>query len=278
FMAQQFAHDVADAYEQEFPEPLDLPALNPEPEYYFGYGVGLNNEPSLEVVKTWMDGAERRFDTLTVGEHGMYEEAAADERELETVMAEQDIETAMNLAERMAVAGGYLDPNRDDPRIFFEDEAPPDMFMTERQRELNIPSYGLGAVSANGEFFLDVVKSWGEDGYERLVIPQPDWETAQDNAEVAGDMLEAGRLQDAMRLVELAGIEAGVIDPERDDPRLFTQGPPDPFTTIRQVELAQETEIAVNDDFDTEAFDVDKSSYPALYRELAEAAEREREA
>ncbi len=280
YMAQQFAHDVADSYGQDFPEPMDLPALDPRPEYYFGYGVGPSNLPSLEAVKTWMDGSERRFDTLTVGEYGMYDEAAVDERELETLMAEKGIEAAMNLAEHMAVAGGYLDPQRDDPRIFFEDDAPPDMFMTERQRELHIPSYGLGAVSANGESFLDVVKSWGEAGYERLVIPQPEWEAAQENADVAGEMLEAGRLQDAMRLVELAGIEAGVINPERDDPRLFTQGPPDPFTTIRQAELAQETKIILHDDFDTEDFDVEPlmPGYPALYREFAEAAAQEREA
>ena len=48
FMAQQFAHDVADAYGQEFPEPIDLPSLDPRPEYYFGYGISDNNEPSLE--------------------------------------------------------------------------------------------------------------------------------------------------------------------------------------------------------------------------------------
>ena len=277
YMAQQFAHDVADSYGQDFPDPFDLPALDPRPEYYFGYGVGPSNSPSLEAVKTWMDGAERRFDTLTVSEYGMYDEAAVDERELETLMDEKGIEAAMNLAERMAVAGGYLDPQRDDSRIFFEDDAPPDMFMTERQRELNLPSYGLGAISANGESFLDVVKSWGEDGYERLAIPQPDWEAAQDNAEVAGEMLEAGRLQDAMRLVELAGIEAGVIDPQRDDPRLFTQGPPDPFTTIRESELAQEIEITLNDDFDTEEPDANPPDYSALYREFAQEAERERE-
>ncbi len=50
-MAQQFAHDVADAYGQDFPDPLDLPSLDPRPEYYFGYGVGPNNEPSLEGAK-----------------------------------------------------------------------------------------------------------------------------------------------------------------------------------------------------------------------------------
>ncbi len=48
YMAQQLARDVADNYGQEFPDPPDLPALNPQPEYYFGYGVGPNNEPSLE--------------------------------------------------------------------------------------------------------------------------------------------------------------------------------------------------------------------------------------
>jgi hypothetical protein len=38
------------------------------------------------------------------------------------------------------VTGGYLDPDRDDPRIFFEDDAPPDPFTTEREgfwRSLN---------------------------------------------------------------------------------------------------------------------------------------------
>ncbi len=48
YMAQQFAHDVADHHGQPFPDPLDLPALNPEPEYYFGYGVSDQNNPSLE--------------------------------------------------------------------------------------------------------------------------------------------------------------------------------------------------------------------------------------
>lgn len=237
YMAQQFAHDVADVYGQDFPEPLDIPSLDPHPEYYFGYGVGPNNEPSLEAVKTWMDGTERRFDTLTVGEYGTFDEAAVDERELETLLEQKSIESALNLAESMAVTNGHLDPTRDDPRIFFDDSGPPDMFMTNRQRELNIPSYGLGAVSANGESFLDVMKSWGEDSYTRLVIPQPDWETAEANADVAGTLLETGRTQAAMRLVERAGVEAGVIDPERDDPRLFTQGPPDPFTTIREEEI-----------------------------------------
>ncbi|GAB4531184.1 MAG: hypothetical protein OHK0046_52030 [Anaerolineae bacterium] len=240
YMAQQFAHDVADSYGENFPEPMDLPALDPRPEYYFGYGVGPSNSPSLEAVKTWMDGSERRFDTLTVGEYGMYDEAAVDERELETLLNEKGVEAAMNMAETMAEAGGYLDPNRDDPRIFFEDDAPDDPFTTNRERELTGPEYSVGAVSANGESFLDVMKIWGEDDYERLVIPQPDWEMAREAAVRANDLMEQDQLEGAMQLVEDRGVSAGVIDPERDDPRLFTQGPPDPFTTIREEEIDDE--------------------------------------
>ena len=58
----------------------DLPALNPQPEYYFGYGVGPHNQPSLEAVKTWMHGDEQRFDTFTIAEYGLWDEAQTDER------------------------------------------------------------------------------------------------------------------------------------------------------------------------------------------------------
>jgi len=239
FMAQQFAHDVADSYDQPFPEPIDLPALDPRPEYYFGYSVGPDNQPALEAVKTWMQGGERRFDTLTVGEYGSFDEAAVDERQLEGLLKTDGVEAAMNQAERLAVAGGYLDGERDDPRIFFED-GPADPFTTNRQREMDGPQYTIGAISANGESFLDVTKTWGEDDYQRLVIPQPDWELARDAAVIANDMLDEGDLERAMRLVEDQGVSAGVIDPERDDPRLFTQGPPDPFVTQREDEIDDE--------------------------------------
>jgi len=136
YMAQQFAHDVADHHRQAFPDPLDLPALNPEAEYYFGYGVSDQNNPALEAVKTWMHGSERRFDTFTVAEYGMWDEAQTDEGELENTLKTQGLEAAMNQAERMAVAGGYLDPHRPDGRVFFEDDAPPDPFTTERTRAM----------------------------------------------------------------------------------------------------------------------------------------------
>ena len=138
-MAQQFAKDVSDAYEQPFPDPMDLPSLNPDPEYYFGYGVGPNSMPSLEAVKTWVDGTNRQFDTLTVGEYGSFDEVAIHERELEQILDSDGLERAINLAEEMAVAGGYLDPERDDSRIFLEEDAPPDPFTTIRQTQLLSP-------------------------------------------------------------------------------------------------------------------------------------------
>ncbi len=290
YMAQQFAHDVADHHGQDFPDPLDIPALNPQPEYYFGYGVGPNNEPSLEAVKTWMEGSERRFDSFTVAEYGLWDEAQTDEREFEDALKTQGLETALNQAERIAVAGGYLDPHRTDPRVFFEADAPPDPFTTERTRAMERemqhegtqqdPEYSVDAISANGMSRLDVLKSWGDDDHEheRLLIPQPDWETAQASAEAAHDLQDKGNLQAAMTLIELAGIEAGVIDPERDDARLFTQGPPDPFTTIRERELTQEVDVNETEPSTPVTLETEAPDYPTMYREFAAEAAREREA
>jgi hypothetical protein len=167
----------------------------------------------------------------------MWDEAQGDESELESTLKTQGLEATMNQAERMAVAGGYLDPQRTDGRVFFENDAPPDPLTTNRDRELTQPQYSIGAISANGEHFLDVMKTWGDDNYERLVIPQPTWDKARLAAETTADLHTSGNLQGAMYLVEQAGIEAGVIDPLRNDPRLFTQGPEDPFTTLRETEI-----------------------------------------
>lgn len=240
YTAQQLAYNVAEVYEQEFPDPLDLSALNPEPEFYFGYGIGPSDSPSLEAVKTWMDGSERRFDTLTVGEYGMFEEAAVDEAELEELVETEGLQAAMNLAETMAVAGGYLDPEREDPRIFFEDDAPADPFTTNRGRELAQPRYSIGAISANGVSFLDVYKEWGVEDVERLVVPQRTWGLARDNAVMANNLLDEDRLQDAMQLVEQEAVDELMLEPDRHDPRLFTQGPLDPFQTMREEEIDDE--------------------------------------
>ncbi len=135
FMAQQLAHDVAEVYDQPFPDPFDLPALDPRPDYYFGYGVGPHNQPSLEAVKTWMDGSTRRFDTFTIAEFDGYDNARPLEHELESLQRDVGLDAVMSLAEEMAMANRYLDPFRDDPRLFFEEDAPADPFTTDWQRE-----------------------------------------------------------------------------------------------------------------------------------------------
>lgn len=238
FMAQQFAHDVSANAGGNFPAPLDIPALDPQPHYYFGYSVGENNRPSLEAVKTWMDGTERRFDTLTINEYDSYEEAALDEYILDTTLTTDGVEAAMNLAELWALADGYLDPNRLDARIFFEDDAPDDPFQTHREREM--PRYTISAISANGESFIDVTKTWEDENSQRLVIPQPSWDEARDSAMQATALQEAGDLVGAMRQMEILAEEVGVLDSERMDGRLFTHGPPDLFMTIREQELNEE--------------------------------------
>lgn len=131
-------------YWSPFATPLDEPLVEerPEPtaaEYYFGYGVGPNNAPSLEAVKTWTEGEERRFDTFTIAEFDDFADADELEAELKTLHKEAGLEAAMGLAEDMATANRYLDPFRDDPRVFFQEDAPPDPFTTSRQRELNLP-------------------------------------------------------------------------------------------------------------------------------------------
>lgn len=72
-----------------------------------------------------------------------------------------------------------------------------------------------------------------------------------------------------MNLAESMAVAGGYLDGERVDPRLFTDGPPDPFTTIRERALSAP-------DMDTEPFAPVR--YPTMYAEWAEAAHRRREA
>ncbi|MEL7433263.1 MAG: hypothetical protein AAFN11_04890, partial [Chloroflexota bacterium] len=201
YNAQQLAHDTAMFYGQDFPDPLDLTYFEGDPEYYFEYDVSENDLPALYAVKTWMDGTQRHFDTLTIGEYGMFESAEIDDDELLELREHEGLQAAMNLAETITVEGGYLDGNRDDPRMFFAENAPPDPFVTEREREIAEPAYEIGAVSANGSSFIDVYKTWA-DQHERLVIPQPTWDDAYQYAMDARALLENGELENAMHAVE----------------------------------------------------------------------------
>jgi len=83
-----FAKPFNEPIEDEAPEPTTA-------EYYFGYGVGPNNAPSLEAVKTWTEGDERRFDTFTIAEFDDFADADDLEAELETLHKEAGLEAAM---------------------------------------------------------------------------------------------------------------------------------------------------------------------------------------
>ena len=120
---------------------FDAPST--QPEYDFRYGIGTNDHPSLEAVKTWRVGSEQQIDTLTLGEYGTFDEASVDKHELETMRDELGLESAMNLAETMAVAGEHLDPERDDPRLFTQ--GPLDTFQTMREEDIDhdLAQYGV---------------------------------------------------------------------------------------------------------------------------------------
>ena len=89
--------------------------------------------------------------------------------------------SAPSSAERMAVVGGYLDPHRADGRVFFEDDAPPDPFTTERTRAMEREmqhdeiqqnaEYSIDALAANGDARLDILKSWGDAAHEHDAEP-----------------------------------------------------------------------------------------------------------
>lgn len=58
-------------------------------------------------------------------------------------------------------------------------------------------------------------------------------------------------LQASMHEAEMLAVRSGYLDSERDDARLFTQGPSDRFTTLREAELAgQEREVGIPDDWE----------------------------
>ena len=203
------------------------------------------------------------------------------ERELTAMRDEHGLETAMNFAETLAESNGYLDAERDDPRLFTG--GPPDPFTTGRERALAAddpvfeylpdPDYDFELYQRDDETLeLQAVKRWEADdmGYlEREAQIIEDFAPhEQPQAEVKRDVLrslrESGGLEASMQAAEtLAGVH-GHLDPERDDPRLFTGGPPDPFTTLRGLEMdtALEVESASPDPSAPWRFDVRPAETP----------------
>jgi hypothetical protein len=240
-------------------------ALTP-PDYYFGYGVGEHNQPSLEAVKTWMEGDERRFDTFTIAEYGSYDEAGGDEDELNSVLETRGVEAAIQLAEGMAVAGGYLDAERADGRVFFADDAPADPFVTLREQALDLETlsaepqltYDFAVLQTDPEMLeLVAQKMWvdelGQAGIDELVLQTyelPPWaieaETERERALMERETLirlqrEAG-IAAALQRAEALAVASGELAADRAEPGLFTAGPPDPIQRGEGLEHAKESE------------------------------------
>ena len=131
--AQALAHRTTESHGLNFPDPAILPELNTGVDYRFVEASGDDDSPILEAVKVWREGNQDREARLTVASYGMSEELAVDLRELNNVRENEGLQAAMNLAETLAVASGYLHDGRDDPRLFTD--GPPDPFTTHLERE-----------------------------------------------------------------------------------------------------------------------------------------------
>ncbi len=223
-----------------------------------------------------MDGAERRFDTFTIGEYPTYDDAVEDQQTLEAIQNVISLPAALNEAERMAEESGYLDPERTDPRIFFEADAPPDPFTTNREREMEHNPYNVnpGEVRYNFDYnrfsddalSLEAHKHWrdpdGTDGHDFILLDLH--EGNSDGTIVTRYEAEVERLitlqqreglETAMNEAERMAVEHGLVDSERTDPRLFTSGPPDPFSTLREKELAAEVApVSPETEMDTQPY------------------------
>jgi hypothetical protein len=191
---------------------------NNEPIYYFTSGLDADEMPLVEAHKSWPGGHQ----TQPVSVHDTLTDAMTAETALVTQKQEQGLEAAMREAERQAVAHDFLDPARADGRLFTE--GPPDPFTTVRQAELAGLNYTYDIVSQpQGTFELQSIKTWQVEGAGGLqALPLGEYDRPAD-AHAEQTMLQA---------MGQANLLA-----DRADPRLFTDGPPDPFTTQRQAEL-----------------------------------------
>lgn len=207
-----------------------------KPIYYFAGGFGDALEPSLEVVKSWPEGQQ----SLKLGTYDTLESAFEAEREMVALEDSIGLEKAMRRAEQMAVASGTLDPARTDGRLFTD--GPPDPFTTLRETEIAGTDYTYDVVpQPQGTYELQSIKSWETEsgrGMQEIALGEYDRPgDARAEGEALREIRDSLGLETEMQEVEKIAVENGELKVDRIDPRLFTEGPPDPFTTIRQEEL-----------------------------------------
>jgi len=149
---------------------------------------------------------------------------------LETMLMDGDLDNAQELAYQTAQSHGLAFP---------EPEALP---------ALNTGvdyAFEVG-VGDDGDPALEAVKRW-RDGAQDHEARQPiaqygmSEEAARDQTEL-DDVRETRGLEAAMNLAESMAVSSGALHDGRDDPRFFTEGPPDPFTTNAERDRAPEEE------------------------------------
>ncbi|MDK3160548.1 hypothetical protein QPK87_28910 [Kamptonema cortianum] len=204
--------------------------------YYFASGINPGEGPLVELTKSWPQGQQ----SLIVGRYDQFQEALDAEMELVDLKADQGLEAAMREAERRAVEAGELDPARADGRLFTD--GPLDPFTTLREQELQGLHYTYDIVAqSQGTVELQSIKTWevdGERGLQAIALGEYDRSSdARAEQEMLQTLGKERGLEAEMREVERIAVENGVLDDERADPRLFTEGPPDPFKTERQEAL-----------------------------------------
>lgn len=132
--ARALARHTAVSYGLPFPEPEALPPLDTAVRYGFQIGLEEDGSSAIQAVKAWREGLHEQEQRLTIAQYGISEAAARDLAVLNDVCERRGLEAAMMLAERMAVAGGYLQLSGDDSLLFTA--GPPDHFMAAREGEL----------------------------------------------------------------------------------------------------------------------------------------------
>jgi len=305
--AQELAYQTAHSHGLAFPEPELLSALNTGVDYRFEMGIEGDGSPAIEAVKAWREGSQECETRLTIASYGMQSELEVDLRELNDVRENNGLQTAMNLAEGMAVASGTLHDGREDARLFTE--GPPDPFTTTLERERAqaqfIREYGdedtqpLTRVTIAPEAQVDRFQEQFADSAYRLLEPVDptvnysfevmaadpwtmeltadkwwlendgqvghegqtlktyslesfEWEREIEREIAAIDVENLHRayqdegLEAAMRRAEGIAVANRELNADRADGRLFTDGPPDRFTTAREAELLGLEDVQVD--------------------------------
>jgi len=296
--AQELAYQTAQSHGLNFPEPETLPPLNTGVDYRFDTGIEGDGSPSIEAVKAWREGNQDREARLTIASYGMQPELEVDLHELNQTRENDGLQAAMTLAEGMAVASGYLQDGRNDPRLFTD--GPPDPFTTQLERERALETFIrehgdedtqpltpvtvapetpaeqfrdhfadsayrlLEPVDPTVNYSFEVIaadpwtmeltadKWWleanGQVGHEGQTLKTYslesfEWEREIEREVAAIDVENLHRayqdegLEAAMRRAEGIAVANGELSADRTDGRLFTDGPPDRFATMREAQL-----------------------------------------